>query len=94
MAFFGWAVVAMIRRFRGASASERGEHGLALMLFGTLAGLLPVTFSSLVGAIAPQLQANLPGIQFFFLTLVLIPICFAVAAVRSAQARPAVVRGS
>lgn len=56
------------------------------MLFGTLAGLLPVTFSSLVGTIAPQVQANLPGIQFFFLTLGLIPICFAVAAVRSARA--------
>ncbi len=91
--FFGWAVVAMIRRFGRASADERAEHGLTLMLFGTLAGLLPVTFSSLVGAIAPQIQANLPGIQFFFLTLVLIPICFAVAAVRSAQARPAVVPG-
>jgi len=84
--FFGWAVVAMIRRFRGASASERTDHGLTLMLFGTLAGLLPVTLSSLVGTIAPQIQANLPGIQFFFLTLVLIPICFAIAAMRSARA--------
>jgi len=89
--FFGWAVVGMIRGFRGASASERTRHGLTLMLFGTLAGLLPVTFSSLIGTIAPQIQANLPGIQFFFLTLVLIPICFAVATVRSAQAGRAVV---
>jgi hypothetical protein len=84
--FFGWAVVAMIRRYRAASASERTEHGLTLMLFGTLAGLLPLIFSSLVGTIAPQLRANLPGIQFFFLTLVLIPICFSVAAMRSAKA--------
>ena len=83
VSFFGWAIVAMIQRFRHASVSERTEHGLSLMLFGILAGLLPVTFSSLIGTVAPQVQANLPGIQFFFLTLVLIPICFAVAAVRS-----------
>lgn len=83
--FFGWAVVAMVQTFRRASSAERVRHGLTLMLFGTLAGLLPVTFSSLVGTIAPQIQANLPGIQFFFLTLVLIPICLAVAAVRSAR---------
>jgi len=55
------------------------------MLFGTLAGLLPVTFSSLTGAVAPQVQANLPGVQFFFLTLALIPLFFAMAALRSAR---------
>jgi hypothetical protein len=49
-------------------------------------GLLPVTVSFLIGAVAPQVQANLPGVQFFFLTLVLIPICFALAAMRSARA--------
>ena len=83
--FFGWAIVAIIRRFLQAGPADRAAHGLGLMLFGTLAGLLPVTFSSLVGALAPQVGANLPGVQFFFLTMMLIPICFAVAAVRSAD---------
>lgn len=84
--FFGWAVVGMVLRFRRASADERARHGLTLMLIGTLLGLLPVTFSSLMGAIAPEVQANLPGVQFFFLTLLLIPLCFSAAAVRSAAA--------
>ena len=83
--FFGWAVVGMILRFKRATASERASHGLTLMLFGVLLGLLPVTFSSLMGAIAPDIQANLPGVQFFFLTLGLIPLCLAVAALRSAK---------
>ncbi len=87
--FFGWAVVGMILRWKRASAAERSRHGLTLMLVGTLAGLLPITFSSLVGTLAPQLQANLPGVRFFFLTLGLIPLCFALAAVRSAGAEPA-----
>ncbi len=83
--FFGWAVVSMILLFKRAGSAERAGHGLTMMLIGTLLGLLPVTFSSLMGAIAPQVQANLPGVQFFFLTLVLIPLCFALAAVKSAE---------
>ncbi|MCP4203672.1 MAG: hypothetical protein GY769_17280 [bacterium] len=83
--FFGWAVVGMILRFKRAGSAERAGHGLTMMLIGTLLGLLPVTFSSLMGAIAPQVQANLPGVQFFFLTLILIPLCLALAAVKSAE---------
>ena len=86
VSFFGWAIVAIVWSHRRASASERSAHGLTLMLFGTLAGLVPVTLSILIGTLAPQVQANLPGVQFLFLTLVLIPICFAIAAVRSAEA--------
>lgn len=85
--FFGWAIVAMTQRFLRASAEERSKHGLTLMLGGTLLGLLPVTFSNLMGAIAPDVRANLPGVLFYFLTLVLIPLSFAIAAMRSAANR-------
>ncbi|MFQ5526110.1 MAG: hypothetical protein ACE5GX_07575 [Thermoanaerobaculia bacterium] len=84
--FFGWAVVGVILRFVRSSGAERAEHGLTLMLIGTLGGLLPLILSSLLGAVAPDVQANLPGIQFFFLSLVLIPLCFSMAAIKSARA--------
>ncbi len=85
VSFFGWALVAMIRRFRKSSFDERRQHGLNLMLGGTLLGLLPVTVSNLIGALAPQAQANLPGVRFYALTLVLIPLSFSIAALRSAR---------
>lgn len=83
--FFGWAIVAMFQNFSRASAEGRSKHGLGLMLFGALVGLVPVTLSSLIAAISPEVQANLPGVRFYFLTFALIPICFALAARRSAS---------
>ena len=83
-AYFGLALIAIIRNFVKASPAERSADGLGLMLLGTLIGLLPVTFSSIVGLIAPSVV--LPGSQYYFLTLVLIPITFALAAIRSARA--------
>ncbi len=82
--YFGWAMVAMIQSYLRASPGERSNHGLNFMLLGTIFGLVPVTVSSLVGAIAPSMV--LPGVQFYFLTLVLIPISFAFAAVRRGSA--------
>lgn len=75
--YFGWASVLMVSSFLRASAEERRERGLTLMLFGTVAGLVPITLSSLVGAVAPGVV--LPGVQLYFLTLVLIPVCFGLA---------------
>ena len=78
--YFGWALVNMLRSFRAASAGERSRDGLTLMLCGTLAGLLPITISSLVTLVAPDFL--LPGAQYYSLTLGLIPIAFALATLR------------
>jgi len=81
--YFGLALISIIRNFSRATADERTTDGLGLMLLGTLIGLLPVTISSIVGLVAPTVV--LPGSQYYFLTLILIPITFAVAAIKSAQ---------
>ncbi len=82
--YFGLALISIIRNFSRATPDERTADGLGLMLLGTLIGLLPVTISSIVGLVAPTVV--LPGSQYYFLTLILIPITFAAAAIKSAQA--------
>ncbi|MFQ5679744.1 MAG: PDZ domain-containing protein [Gemmatimonadota bacterium] len=83
VAYFGLGIVVVVRNYTGASPERRAAHGLGLMLFGTLVGLLPVTIGSLSSVIAPTLV--LPGAPYYFLTLALIPITFAVAAVQSGR---------
>jgi hypothetical protein len=81
--YFGLALISIIRNFLRATPAARSADGLGLMLLGTLIGLLPITISSIVGLLAPTVV--LPGSQYYFLTLILIPITFAVAAIKSAQ---------
>lgn len=78
--YFGWSVATMIQSYRRATPEERSRHGIFLMLVGTLAALVPVTLSNLVLALAPTVL--LPGAQYYALTLALIPITFAMAAVK------------
>lgn len=84
--YFGLALVALIHSFVKAAPHERSKYGLNLMLVGLLIGLLPVTISALVTTFAPSVI--LPGSDFFFLTMVLIPITMALAVMR-AEAAPA-----
>ncbi len=84
--YFGLALVALIHSYVKAMPDERSKYGLNLMLAGVLIGLLPVTISALVTTFAPSVL--LPGSDFFFLTMVLIPITMALA-VMKAGATPA-----
>ena len=86
--YFGYAVVAMVNSYVKATPAERDANGLNLMLAGVLVGLLPVTIASLIGIFAPA--AVLPGSDFYFLTLALIPISLYMAVMRvsSAPAAP------
>jgi hypothetical protein len=83
LGYFGLALIVIVKTFSKATLPERAAHGLNLMLFGTLVGLGPLLISSLVGLISPQ--TVLPGQQYLFLTLILIPITFAMAAIKSAS---------
>jgi membrane-associated protease RseP (regulator of RpoE activity) len=86
--YFGLALVALIHSFVKATPDERSTSGLKLMLIGVLVGLLPVTIASLIGIFAPTVV--LPLVDFYFLTMVLIPITMAMAIMRAeAPAAPA-----
>ena len=84
VAYFGLAVIAMIHSYAKADARQRSAYGLNLMLLGVLVGLLPITVAALVGVIAPR--DVLPGADFYFLTLVLIPLALAVATMKKEAA--------
>lgn len=70
--YFGAAIVAMFKSYSAAGPSERASQGLSMMLVGVMLGLIPVTLGSMVSIFAPQVV--LPGSNFYFITLVLIPI--------------------
>lgn len=79
--YFGSAIVAMLHSHTTATPAERDAYGLTTVLLGVLVGLLPVTLASLVGIFSPQ--TVLPGADFYFVTLVLIPITLWAALTRS-----------
>ena len=70
------SVFMIYRRYSGASAEERDAQGLNLMMIGTAVGLLPAGISVLIGVFAPQVF--LPGQEFYFLALILIPITWSI----------------
>jgi hypothetical protein len=82
--YFGIALVALIHSFVKTTPQERSQYGLNMVLAGVLVGLLPLTIAALVGIFAPQVI--LPGADFYFLTMVLIPITMALAMTRKAPA--------
>ncbi len=88
VAYFVLALIALIHSYVVASTQNRAALGLNLMLVGTVAALGPLILLVVVALLAPQIL--LPGAQYFFLTLVLIPVTFAVAAVKAGRAAVAV----
>ncbi len=78
--YFGAALVAVVQSYRHATPEERSAGGITMMLAATAVGLLPMIVSSVVRTLAPRTM--LPGEEFYALTLGLIPITFALAALR------------
>jgi hypothetical protein len=74
------SLVTVYMSFSGATASERESQGLQLMMIGALVGLVPPIVSVVVGVIAPQ--AVLPGQNFYFLTMIAIPITWSMAVLK------------
>jgi hypothetical protein len=62
----------MLRNYSRTSKDERKALRLNLMLWGSVFGLLPVTVAQLVSVVSPQ--TVLPGQDFYFVTLALIPM--------------------
>jgi PDZ domain len=78
--YFLLAIVVLVRRYGAASPSDRAAFGLGLMVAGVVVGLGPLLIVQVVTLLSPG--TFLPGAQFYFLTLGVIPIAFAMAAVR------------
>ena len=70
--YFSGAAIAIVHSYATASSEERTQQGLSLIMGGILLGILPVTIALILGILAPRLV--LPGVDFYFLTLILIPV--------------------
>lgn len=82
----GYAVLslaALVHSFLTAAPRERIEWGLNLLLGGVIVGLVPITAMMVAGLFVRT--DLLPGLDFLFLTLILIPISFGVALLRGTR---------
>lgn len=82
--YFGASLLLVIKNYVSADAGTRASRGLGLMLAGTLIGLLPMALVSLVGLLSPT--TVIPTSQYWAVTVIAIPIAFALAAVRGSRA--------
>lgn len=78
--YFGASLIALIHSYVKASGQDRVTSGLNLLLTGAVVGLGPSLVISIVGLVAPQIVV--PGAQFLPLGVGLLPVMFALAAVR------------
>jgi hypothetical protein len=88
--YFLSAVVLLIWRYVAASRADRARHGLGIMLLGTLAAFVPLLLYPVVTSLWPGSARYYQIIASTYsppLTMVLVPIAFSVAAVRSARNR-------
>jgi hypothetical protein len=76
--YFLLSIITMLRSFIRASGDERSSQGLSGMLWGTVLGLAPVAIANIIGIFSPQ--TVLPGSDYYFLTLILIPLTWSMAA--------------
>jgi hypothetical protein len=80
VAYFGTSLIALIHSYVKADSRGRAASGLNLLLMGAVVGLGPWLVISLVGVIAPQVVV--PGARFLPLGIGVLPVTFALAAVR------------
>ena len=74
----------MLHSYLKATSLERARYGLRIELAGILLGILPVTIEVVFRIIMPRLV--LPGADFYYLTVVLIPVALVMAIMRQRSA--------
>jgi membrane-associated protease RseP (regulator of RpoE activity) len=79
--YFIAAIVIMWQNHSHANSEERASRGLNTMLLGTVIGLLPLAVNLVLDIFSPK--TVLPGEDYYFLALVLIPITWSMAARRA-----------
>jgi hypothetical protein len=80
IAYMLLTIVALIHRYATTNRESRAAYGLGLLAWGIVIGFGPLTVSAGVGLLAPSV--SLPGSDYYFLSLVLIPLAFTVALLR------------
>jgi len=85
--YFGASLIALIHSYVKADARDRVASGLNLLLVGAVVGLGPSLVISVVGLIAPQVVV--PGARFLPLGIGVLPVTFALAAVRGERSSQA-----
>ncbi|HKZ03592.1 MAG TPA: PDZ domain-containing protein [Pyrinomonadaceae bacterium] len=88
-AYLVLAVGAFIHTYLTMLKSER-TRGMKIMAFGTAIGILPIAVSIVMLILAPRIK--LPLRDYYILTLVLVPVCFAIGVLErlsDGQQRPA-----
>jgi serine/threonine protein kinase len=73
------------RKRRKATPPEHTRYGLHIELAGILFGILPVTIEAVLRVLMPRL--SLPGADFCYLTVVLIPVALVMAVMRQRRAK-------
>jgi len=72
--FFGWALYIIFKNFR---SNTENDSRVNLMFWGAIIGLIPILIGFIANNVMPG--TDLPGEDYYFLTMILIPICFAKA---------------
>ncbi|HMB59827.1 MAG TPA: PDZ domain-containing protein [Xanthomonadales bacterium] len=83
---FGYLVFSLyllLRNYSRTDRSERKKLGLNLMLFASVVGFLPVFVAQLVRVFSPN--SPLPGQDYYFISLALLPMFWARSAIRLNQ---------
>jgi len=75
------ALFQFLRNFSRTDKAQRKALKINGMLLGTILGIVPVTIAQLVSTFSPE--SGLPGQDFYFVTLALIPMTWARSASRS-----------
>jgi len=81
--YFGGSVILLVRRFLSADADERSNSGLSLLFWGAIIGILPMLIIFIIGNLSPT--TVLPGEDYLFLTMAVIPVFFALAIKKSGE---------
>ena len=80
-----------LRNYSRTDRAQRDALALNGMLWGTVAGVLPGLVAALAESFSPE--ARLPGQDFYFISLVLLPLTWARSAARVSTSQPPVANG-
>jgi len=82
--YLALSLIALIHSFVTTPPQERAERGLNFMLAGVVVGVLPLTCMMVAGMFVRT--DLIPGTDYLFLTLALIPVSFALALLKGTGA--------